>query len=107
MKRALLCVCLAACSSSASDDGKNKPNASAKVVDGSKAPPSKQGGSLVLASPEPPFLNPVLQNAFDLATPLIYEGLLGIDAKFEPVPLLAESYDRSSDGKTLTFHLRK
>src|SRR5262249_29131884 len=67
----------------------------------------KPGGYLVMPSPEPFILNPITRAAFDLATPLIYEGLVGLDPKLEPVPVLAASWDRSADGTELTFHLRK
>jgi peptide/nickel transport system substrate-binding protein len=66
-----------------------------------------RGGYVVMPSPEPTVLNPVLQKAFDLAHPLIFEGLIALDARLEPKPLLAELWTRSPDGKTLTFHLRK
>lgn len=38
---------------------------------------------------------------------LIFNGLVGINEKQELVPELAEKWDRSSDGRTYTFHLRK
>jgi peptide/nickel transport system substrate-binding protein len=65
------------------------------------------GGYIILPSPEPKIINPVLQTAFDLATPLIYEGLVGLDAKLEPVPVLAEKWERSPDGKVLSFTIRQ
>ena len=37
----------------------------------------------------------------------IYEGLFAFNSNFEPVPMLAESYDLSEDGKVYTFHLRQ
>ena len=52
-------------------------------------------------------VNPILQVTFDLATPLVYEGLLGLDSRLEPQPRLAERWRRSQDGRTLTFELRK
>jgi len=89
--------------------GGNKP--SAQGADGGQAAAvssgPKKGGYLVLPSPEPRIINPVTQAAFDFATILIYEGLVGLDHKLEPVPVLAESWERSADGKVLTFHLRK
>jgi peptide/nickel transport system substrate-binding protein len=67
----------------------------------------KPGGYLVLPSPEPTVLNPILQAAFDEVTPLVFEGLIGLDAKLEPVPRLAEKWNASADGKVFTFTLRK
>src|SRR5215470_3599991 len=89
--------------------GGSKPEGSASESGATAAATSgpKPGGYLVMPSPEPFILNPVTRAAFDLATPLIYEGLVGLDPKLEPVPVLASSWDRSSDGTVLTFHLRK
>jgi peptide/nickel transport system substrate-binding protein len=66
----------------------------------------RAGGFIVLPSPEPRILNPVTRVGFDLATPLLFDSLVALDPKNEPVPVLAQSWDRSADGKTLTFHLR-
>jgi peptide/nickel transport system substrate-binding protein len=38
---------------------------------------------------------------------IIYDGLIQLDDGFEPKPHLAESWERSADGLTWTFHLRK
>jgi len=38
---------------------------------------------------------------------LVLEALVGVDEWSNPIPVLAESWDISSDGKTYTFHLRK
>ena len=36
----------------------------------------------------------------------VYEGLVTTDAKSQVVPLLAERWEISPDGRTYTFHLR-
>src|SRR5262245_37880331 len=59
----------------------------------------RKGGYLVVSSFEPRTVNPVIQAAFDVATPLIFEGLVGYDARGELVPVLAEKWERSPDGK--------
>ena len=38
---------------------------------------------------------------------IIFDGLIKLDDGFEPKPHLAESWERSADGLTWTFHLRK
>lgn len=68
------------------------------------------GGTLNMALLlEPPGLDPFHQaaDARIRVTVLMYQGLFyeGIDGK--PLPLLAESYETSADGKTLTVKLRK
>lgn len=40
-------------------------------------------------------------------TDIIFDGLIKLDDGFEPKPHLAESWERSTDGLTWTFHLRK
>ncbi len=68
------------------------------------------GGTLtegVVGSPR--FLNPLLalsDSDRDL-TALTYAGLMGEDGKGNLVPVLAESYEVSPDGKIYTFRLRK
>jgi peptide/nickel transport system substrate-binding protein len=66
----------------------------------------QRGGHLVLPSNEPRYLNPVLETRFELANMLLFEGLVGLDARLEPTPRLAESWDVSPDGTTITFALR-
>jgi peptide/nickel transport system substrate-binding protein len=67
----------------------------------------QRGGHVKLPSNEPRYANPILETRFAIAGGLIFEGLLGVDAKLDPVKRLAESYDVSGDGKVITFKLRK
>jgi peptide/nickel transport system substrate-binding protein len=68
------------------------------------------GGSLVegeLGSPR--FINPLLalSDADRDLSALTYAGLMGLSGSGTLIPVLAESYDVSEDGKTYTFILRK
>ncbi|MEO1678181.1 MAG: ABC transporter substrate-binding protein [Pseudomonadota bacterium] len=70
----------------------------------------KAGGTLVyIVQPEPPSLASFLSTSgpIGLVAPKIYEGLLDYDNELNIVPALAESYDVSEDGKTITFNLRQ
>jgi peptide/nickel transport system substrate-binding protein len=70
----------------------------------------KTGGRIILGDiTDIKTLNPVLVTdvASDVVTSRVFAGLLTVDAKTGEVqPNLAEKYDFSSDGKTLTFQLR-
>ncbi|HTE56643.1 MAG TPA: ABC transporter substrate-binding protein [Kofleriaceae bacterium] len=52
-------------------------------------------------------MNPVLEPRFTRANQLVFEGLVGLSSSLEPVPVLAESWTRSDDGRQITFKLRK
>jgi peptide/nickel transport system substrate-binding protein len=67
----------------------------------------RHGGHIVLPSNEPDRLNPALQTRFDRATPLIFEGLVGLDANLAVQPRLAESWVIAPDSKAITFRLRR
>jgi peptide/nickel transport system substrate-binding protein len=70
----------------------------------------KSGGTLsFLVQPEPPTLASYVSTSgpIGLVMPKVYEGLFDYDNDGQLVPILAESYDVSSDGKTVTFNLRK
>ena len=73
-------------------------------------PPALAGGTLHYATVgEPPSLDQQVVTS-DLATTIahhIFEGLYTFDANYEPRPLLASGEEISSDGKTITIHLRK
>lgn len=68
------------------------------------------GGTLVMiVQPEPPSLASYLSTSgpIGLMAPKVYDGLLDYDKDLKAVPSLAESWDVSEDGKTVTFNLRK
>ena len=66
----------------------------------------KAGGSMVfLVQPEPPSLAGYVTTSgpVGLVSPKIYEGLFDYDNDGNIIPVLAESYNMSADGKTVTF----
>lgn len=68
------------------------------------------GGTLIegeVGSPQ--FINPILaiSDADRDLSALVHAGLMGLSGSGTLVPVLAESYSMSSDGKTYTFILRK
>ena len=70
----------------------------------------KAGGTLVMiVQPEPPSLASYLSTSgpIGLMAPKVYDGLLDYDKDLNAVPSLAESWEVSEDGKTVTFNLRK
>ena len=70
----------------------------------------EQGGTLVLiVQPEPPSLASYLSTSgpIGMVTSKIYDGLLEYDTELQPQPSLAESWEVSPDGKTITFKLRQ
>lgn len=96
-----LSLALAACISAGSDSKK----ANRDGGDGTKGE-LQRGGMIRMPSNEPKYLNPILEPRFVVANALIFEGLVGLDAKVEPVKRLADSWTFSDDGRTLTFKLR-
>lgn len=69
----------------------------------------KRGGTLVqITQPEPPTLASYISTSGPIGqvTAKIYDGLLEYDFNLKPQPALAESWDVSPDGKTITFRLR-
>ncbi|MGI9491307.1 MAG: ABC transporter substrate-binding protein [Geminicoccaceae bacterium] len=84
--------------------------AGAIVTGGVAAEAQKSGGTLVfIVQPEPPSMASYLSTSgpIGLVAPKIYEGLLDYDKDLNPIPALAESFEVSEDGKTVTFNLQK
>src|SRR6056297_2960544 len=70
----------------------------------------KAGGTMVyIVQPEPPSMASFLSTSgpIGLVAPKIYDGLFDYDNDLNIVPALAESYEVSEDGKTVTFNLRE
>jgi len=68
------------------------------------------GGTLVyIVQPEPPSMAPYLSTSgpIGLVAPKIYQGLLDYDLDLNIVPELAQSYEVSEDGLTVTFKLQQ
>lgn len=69
-----------------------------------------QEGELKIAYPaQPQTLDPqvsLAQATVDIMGN-VYETLLTVDSDYNIQPMLAESYEQSDDGKTITFHLRE
>lgn len=82
---------------------------SALIAGAALAQTPRAGGSLnLIVNPEPPGIN--LGHAklgpSSFVGSKIYEGLITLSPKLEPIPRLAQSWTISPDGKTYTFKLR-
>ena len=53
--------------------------------------------------------NPIYSDSVydSYVTSLVYDGLITNDKEGNPIPLVAEKYEISPDGKTYTFHIKK
>ncbi|MEM7225875.1 MAG: ABC transporter substrate-binding protein [Pseudomonadota bacterium] len=68
------------------------------------------GGTMVmLVQPEPPSLASYLSTSgpIGMVTSKVFDGLLEYDLDLQPQPSLAESWDVTDDGLTMTFKLRE
>lgn len=71
---------------------------------------ARQGGTLSVHAPaEQRVLNPSIRASVDvyLIGGKIVEPLVDLDGQGKPVPVLATAWERSADGKTITFKLRE
>ncbi len=72
--------------------------------------PPPSGGELVVSLYDsPPHLNPAIQSGLVTAFPgaQIFAGLLRFDTEWHPYPYLAEKWEISKDGLSVTLHLVK
>ena len=71
--------------------------------------PRKGGALVVSVLGEPPHLNPAVttMGSVHAVTGSIYNGLVGLDERANPVPELAERWQVADGGKTYTFFLRR
>ncbi len=77
------------------------------VKEGLAAP--RRGGTLVVGQyPEPPMLTVAFASSGpgNNITPKIFDGLLTYDYELRPQPQLAESWETTEDGLSITFRLR-
>lgn len=74
-----------------------------------QTPPTAVGGELNLWDVGPITLDPALSSEMSSHTYVmqIFSGLVRLDNTAKPAPDIAESWQRSDDGKTYTFFLRK
>ena len=80
----------------------------ALVASGAKAQEPKRGGTLTMALQQTPrHLNPAVQSGTATGQPgtQLFASLLRYDEGWEPQPYLAESWDVSDDGLTVTVNL--
>ncbi|MFG1280009.1 ABC transporter substrate-binding protein [Xanthobacter autotrophicus] len=76
----------------------------ARAADGTPV----RGGHLVsIVVPEPQNLGIAVSNPTIVIAANIFDGLVTYDAASQPRPQLAESWEQSADGRTITFRLRK
>ncbi|SNB70812.1 peptide/nickel transport system substrate-binding protein [Arboricoccus pini] len=69
----------------------------------------RRGGTLsAIIQPEPVVLTAAINTAAPtgVVSGSIFDGLVDYDAALQPVPALAQSWETSADGRTITFHLR-
>ena len=74
------------------------------------APVFAEGGSLLIASSQVPrHLNGAVQSGIATAVPStqIFASPLRYDENWQPQPYLAESWETSADGKSVTLNLAK
>ncbi|NTU81759.1 MAG: peptide ABC transporter substrate-binding protein, partial [Chloroflexales bacterium] len=104
----LIVALLAGCDMAAGRQASQSP-ADASATAPPTAPPLPRGGNLtVRLAADVPVLRPwqPRSRGEEQITAMLYSGLLRLDGRARPVPDLAESWDATPDGRTITFTLR-
>ena len=76
---------------------------------GSQNSSSAKNSITISLHQDPPKLDPMLSTAFvdRIVFQSLYDKLVDLDSKGNIIPMLAEKWEISPDGKTYTFHLKK
>ncbi|MGI4815483.1 MAG: ABC transporter substrate-binding protein, partial [Janthinobacterium lividum] len=82
--------------------------AAAPAVVAAQGTPVRGGTLIAVVQPEPQVLTSAINtgNPTGVVSVNIFDGLLSYDEKLAPQPALAQSWQISQDGKSITFHLR-
>jgi len=102
---------LASCSNDSSDAVDSDSTGESTEKESTNASDdTDSGGEVKIAiNAQPPTLDPHMSTAGATTdvSKYMFESLLTIDSKYNPVPMLAKSVDVSDDNKIFTFHLRE
>lgn len=103
----ILALVFVGCSSDSNDNQNNNENEGNN--NGSETEATAGGELNIAYSAQPPVLDPQVGNAVITAEVMghVFESLLTTDSEYNIKPMLAESWEQSEDGLTITFNLRK
>lgn len=100
---------LAACGSSSDSNSDEAINDSGTGADQGTTEEGVSEDLIVAVHAQPPTLDSHMTTATMSSFIMrnVFETLVTQNSKFQPTPMLAESIEKSEDGKTYTFHLRQ
>lgn len=106
---ALISACTPAATSGTSPASQTPTGTSPAASRTTSTPAGTGQGTLNLADTGPITLDPAVASDSDSALYILqlFSGLVRLDDKLQIVPDIASSWDKSTDGKTYTFHLRQ
>lgn len=110
----IVAASLAGCGAQTAQTGQNEgaqpPGQGQTQPEPTKEPQAASGGELKIAyQAQPPTLDPHVTTSQASATigRNVFETLVTADSKYQVQPMLAESWEQSEDGTTITFRLRQ